>query len=444
MKVLVVDDNSNDRKILRYTLEHHGCEVTEANDGQEGLAKAKTLKPDLIVSDALMPQMDGFEFIRMIKMDNELQAIPFVFHSAVYTGVKEQELALSLGAEAFIGKPLEPVALWEELAAILQRHAADRKSPAVALLLEEEKEYLRKYSSVVAAKLEEKVRELEKTLVERKLAEEALQESEAQRYRLEAELACAAEVQAGLLSSGYPDLSDFEFAARCLPAQQVGGDFYDWIEVTPGIIAITLGDVMGKGMSAAMLMATTMAAIHAATLQNGPAAAVQLAERAIRSNLERFECFVTLFHAHLNVHTRTLTYVDCGHGYVFLRRADGTVAELSPRGLPLGVMAKEQYQEGVLTFAPGDALILYTDGLIDARPDLGLTNRILAGHLDSATSAGEMLAILLALPELAGPPPDDLTVLVIRFKSAPLPGSCRALELIPSCIQAGSVQTSEV
>jgi serine phosphatase RsbU (regulator of sigma subunit) len=221
-------------------------------------------------------------------------------------------------------------------------------------------------------------------------------------------------MQARLLPGSYPDLPDFEFAARCLPARQVGGDFYDWIEVAPGIIAITLGDVMGKGMSAAMLMMTTMAAIHAATLQNGPAAAVQLTERAIRSNLERFESFVTLFHAHLDIPARTLTYVDCGHGYVFLRRSDGSVEELSPRGLPLGVMAKELYQEGRLTFGHGDALVLYSDGLIDANPELALDNRVLAGHLGGATSAREMLAALLSLAAPEPPPSDDLTVLVIR------------------------------
>lgn len=414
MNVLIVDDNADDRKILRYTLEHHGCEVVEAQDGQEGLERANALRPDLIISDALMPRMDGFEFLRRIKMAAELSSIPFVFHSAVYTGLKDKDLALSLGAEAFISKPMEPTAIWDELSAILQRCGDVGKRPEAVQLMEEEKEYLRKYSHVVAAKLEEKVRELEQTLVERKLAEEALRESEQQRYRLEAELACAAEVQARLLPSSYPDLTDFGFAARCLPAQQVGGDFYDWIEVSPGIIALTLGDVMGKGMSAAMLMTTVMAAIHAATLQNGPAAAVQLAERAIRSNLERLESFVTLFHAHLNVHTRTLAYVDCGHGYVFLRRSNGNVEELIPRGLPLGVTAKEEYQEGTLTFGPGDALVLFSDGLIDARPELAHDNWTLARHLDGATSAGDMLARLLALPALEGPPPDDLTVLVIR------------------------------
>jgi serine phosphatase RsbU (regulator of sigma subunit) len=171
---------------------------------------------------------------------------------------------------------------------------------------------------------------------------------------------------------------------------------------------------MGKGMSAAMLMSTARAGVHTATLQNQPAAAVQLAERALRPDLESSESFVTLFHAHLNIYTRTLTYVDCGHGYVFLRRSNGTVEELTPRGLPLGVPTKELYQEGVLTFAEGDALVLYSDGLIDARPDLALTNRLLAGRIEGAASAREMMDLLLALPGLEGPPPDDLTVMVIR------------------------------
>ena len=544
MNVLIVDDNADDRRLLRYSLAKHGCEqVIEARDGREGFEMAKAHRPDLIISDALMPRMDGFEFLRKVKMDNELKTIPFVFHSAVYTGLKDKELALSLGAEAFIAKPKEPEEFWEELAEILKRCEAGGKRPPAAEPLAEEKEYLRKYSGVVAAKLEEKVRELEETLdrrkkaeealrsseiryrrlfeaakdgililyadtgkiidvnpfmvdllgypseeylgktlcdagpfretetcntvlcdlqfreylrcdhlslktldgnlvdvefirctysiddemviqcnirdiTERKQAEVALRESEIQRCRLQAELTCAAQVQAKLLPSRFPNLPNFEFAASCLPAKQVGGDFYDWVEVAPGIIALTLGDVMGKGMSAAMLMTTARAAVHAATLQNQPAAAVQLAERALRPDLETSESFVTLFHAHLNIYTRTLTYVDCGHGYVFLRRSDGTVEELTPRGLPLGVPTKELYQEGVLTFAEGDALVLYSDGLIDARPDLSLTNQVLAGRIEGATSAREMMGILLALPGLEGPPPDDLTVMVIRCNGA--------------------------
>lgn len=102
MKILIVEDIADDRRLLRYNLEHHGCEVIEAADGQEGLAMAKAHKPDMIISDALMPKMDGFQFLRAVKTDDSLKEIPFVFYSATYTGYKEAELAISLGAEEFI------------------------------------------------------------------------------------------------------------------------------------------------------------------------------------------------------------------------------------------------------------------------------------------------------------------------------------------------------
>ena len=114
MNVLIVEDNDNDRRLLRYTFEHHGCTVIEAKDGKEGLDLASVHRPDIIVSDALMPVMDGFQLLQALKSDQELRSIPFVFYSATYTGQNEAELALSLGAEAFMLKPKEPEELWEE------------------------------------------------------------------------------------------------------------------------------------------------------------------------------------------------------------------------------------------------------------------------------------------------------------------------------------------
>jgi serine phosphatase RsbU (regulator of sigma subunit) len=250
----------------------------------------------------------------------------------------------------------------------------------------------------------------------RKRAEQALRESEERRLMLQTELSCAATVQANLLPRSTPELPGFEIAARCVPAHQVGGDFYDLQEMSDGIVNVTLGDVMGNGMAAAMLMATVRAAVHAVSRQNRPAAALQQAELALRLDLENSDSFVTIFHSQLNVADRTLTYVDCGHGHVFLLRSNGKVEELHPRGLPLGIPTNELFQEGMLTFEPGDSLILYSDGLIDARPELELNNRKLADQLGGATSAQEMVNRLVALPALDGPPPDDLTVLVVHCK----------------------------
>jgi len=158
MKVLVVDDSRSDRKIIRYNFEWHGCQVLEASNGRQGLEIAALEKPDLIISDCLMPIMDGFQFLHELKKLTELKNIPFFFYSAVYTGSKEAELAHSLGARAFIEKPKEPDELWEEVGRIM---AAETAGEGSALSREwREEEFLRNYSQMVAGKLEEKVREL--------------------------------------------------------------------------------------------------------------------------------------------------------------------------------------------------------------------------------------------------------------------------------------------
>jgi PAS domain S-box-containing protein len=178
MNILIVDDRADDRKLLRYNIERHGHSVMEAGDGQEGLELAAKHKPDLIISDALMPGMDGFQFLRAIKADKNLKDIPFVFYSATYTGCKEEELAFSLGAVAFIVKPKEPEEFWKELSSIIGENGLVCSGKRTCLL-EDKEEYLEKYAGIVAAKLEEKVCELEK-------AGAAIAESERQ-YRLIAE-----------------------------------------------------------------------------------------------------------------------------------------------------------------------------------------------------------------------------------------------------------------
>ncbi|MEW6054310.1 MAG: PAS domain S-box protein [Nitrospirota bacterium] len=177
MKILIVDDNATDRLLLKYLLEQSGFETAEASDGIEGLKMASHQKPDLIISDANMPRMDGFQFLRSIKHDEKLRGIPFVFYSALYTGYREAELATSLGAEAFIIKPKEPKEFIEELRIIIDE--IGQTKIITAKLIEKDEEFLRQYARIVATKLEEKVRELEKACAESRQKEESLQESEA-------------------------------------------------------------------------------------------------------------------------------------------------------------------------------------------------------------------------------------------------------------------------
>ena len=160
MKILIVDDNADDRNILRYYLAHVALVILEAVNGEEGLAIATTERPDLIISDALMPNVDGFEFLREVRRSKVLRNTPFIFYSAVYTGNKDKELALSLGADAFMVKPLEAEEFLTQLKGLLENLDSTKERP-VSELLEEDEKFLKIYSQLVAAKLEDKVRELE-------------------------------------------------------------------------------------------------------------------------------------------------------------------------------------------------------------------------------------------------------------------------------------------
>ncbi len=183
MKMLIVDDNPEDRKMLRYTLEHGGHQVVEATNGSEGLEKAKSSHPDFIISDALMPVKDGFQFLYDLKQDENLKAIPFVYYSSEYNAPPDKRLGASLGAAAFIKKPKEPDAFITELNAIIAAQAMMFPESQM-----EEREFLQKYNLSVVRKLEEKVRELEREIRVRQLTERALRESE-ERFRSFAETA---------------------------------------------------------------------------------------------------------------------------------------------------------------------------------------------------------------------------------------------------------------
>lgn len=174
MTILIVDDNSDDRKLLRCIFEYHECRVVEAGNGREGFDLATLHKPDVIVSDALMPVMDGFQLLRMLRGEPELREIPFIFYSANYTGHEESELARHLGADAFMVKPVEPENLWQQICMIVQKTSQERTTADLTGQDKGEETFLREYSRIVATKLENKVKELEESLSLRRKAEEEI------------------------------------------------------------------------------------------------------------------------------------------------------------------------------------------------------------------------------------------------------------------------------
>src|SRR5581483_7561146 len=179
-RVLIVDDNAENLYMLRMLLQGHGHMVDERHNGSDALTCARQNPPDLVVSDLLMPVLDGFSLLRQWKEDERLRLIPFVVYTATYTEPRDERLARALGADAFMIKPAEP----ETLVTVIEDVLAKAKRGELALTPErrnEDSALLAEYNAVVLRKLEKKSTELEKTnrelreeIAERKRTEKAL------------------------------------------------------------------------------------------------------------------------------------------------------------------------------------------------------------------------------------------------------------------------------
>ena len=367
--VLIIDDDKEIHRLLRARLEARGCQVSTALSGEEGISKLREVNPDLVFLDVAMSGMTGIDVLDVLR-SRRLDVA--VILTTAYSSEQVAIAALRHGADDYLRKPFDR----GEFQAALDR-------------------------TLARLRMSRQIKQL-RTELEQKQA------------LLAEELARAAVVQSELLPVEHPPLPGFEIGARCLPARMVGGDFYDWQQLPLGTLSLTVGDVMGKGMSAALLMATVRAVIRAMVSQHGPADAVQHTASSLDGDLARSGSFVTLFHAQLNIATSELRYVDAGHGQAFVRRHDGTIMTLQPWGLPVGVLSTEKYQEGSITLEPGDLLIIYSDGLSEARPDLFRDQETLASQIVTGESAGATAQRLVDLAISAGQLPDDLTVVVVR------------------------------
>ncbi len=367
--MLVADDDEGIRELLRTYLSNEGFAVEMARTGAEALARLEGLPPDVVLLDVEMPGTRGLDVLAFIR---EHQLDTAVIITTAYGSEEIVAEALRGGADDYLRKPFDP----NDLQAVVDR--------TTARLL------LRRQNAALRSQIEDH-----------------------KRY-LEHELAKAAQVVSELLPLDAPPLPGFELAAACLSSRDVGGDFYDWEELGIGTFGLTVGDVMGKGISAALLMATARAILRTVVRVNSPTDAVQSTARALDGDLTRAGAFITLFHAQLDVATGDLRYVDAGHGYVLLRRGDGLVEELKPWGLPIGVDAAERYCGGLVRMNPGDTLVIYSDGLGEARPDLFADRAGVAAYVARGVDANTIVRDLVAEVSAVKPLPDDLTVLVLR------------------------------
>lgn len=246
-----------------------------------------------------------------------------------------------------------------------------------------------------------------------------------ERERIETELRVARTIQQTLLPKELPARAGWEIAAHWQPAREVSGDFYDFIHLDDGRLGVIIADVTDKGVPAALVMATTRTLLRAAAERLvAPGDVLARANDVLCPDIPP-KMFVTCLYAVVDTPTGLVRYANAGHDAPYVRRSAGGVEELRARGMPLGLMPGMPYEEKEIALQPGDTLLLYSDGLVEAhntqRAMLGFPKlrSLIESHAGGATLIPFLMDQLAAFTGSDWEQEDDVTLLTVQRLTAP-------------------------
>ena len=367
-RLLIVEDEQALAKAMARTMKSRGFQADVALTGAEARQLFNAVEYGLVLMDIRLPDESGYGLLDELNKKSPRPAVVMI------SGVDDPELgraAVDHGAYGYYVKPVGATELY--LAAV---NALRRRS--------------------VELEYDANLKRLEAMVAERST-----------------QMARAAALQAGMLPESPFKGEGFEIAAHFTPAREISGDFYDWHQPDPRFVAVTLGDVMGKGLPAAIMMATVRAALRGAVRVENLEEGVLLAAKVMSTALEVNHAFVTLFHAVYETETGDLHYIDAGHGYARLLRGMTGQELLSQRSAPIGIFPDSKFEVGTAHLNQGDTLVVFSDGLIDLRPDLATRDVPLPYDARRAATAQELVDIM-ARDARNGVLADDVTVLAMK------------------------------
>ncbi|MBZ5724199.1 MAG: SpoIIE family protein phosphatase [Acidobacteriia bacterium] len=248
----------------------------------------------------------------------------------------------------------------------------------------------------------------------------------AQRELLHREIEIAREVQERLFPQNMPVVAALEYAGHCRPARGVGGDYYDFLALSDGRLGLAIGDVSGKGVPAALLMASLQASVRGQSQAGSDVA-------GLMANVNRLVCdvspenrYATFFYAQFDPASRRLVYTNGGHNAPILLRG-AEVVLLETGGPPVGLFPRSRYQQAEIALEPGDLLILYTDGISEAEnpaeEEWGEDALIATARACRDRPPSEMLARIMEAADAfasGAPQHDDMTLVIARVLAKPL------------------------
>jgi serine phosphatase RsbU (regulator of sigma subunit) len=394
-RILVVDDKEANVRLIEGMLRIAGyASIESTTDPTEVCELHRKNRYALILLDLQMPGMDGFQVMEGLKEIEKDGYLPVL----VITAQPDHKLrALEAGAKDFVSKPFDLAELRARVHNILE----------VRLLHLETKKY--------SKALEETVRELEasREVIRLKSLEE--------RKRSEQELALAQETQESLLPRFLPQFENYRIHAFNTPTRYVGGDFYDFLQLSSGEWMGVLADVSGKGMPAALLSSMVLGALSMEfRSRTQPQEVLNRVNQLLCEKSLPFQ-FVTLFLFLLNPHGMG-QFISAGHNTAYLfRSATGKIEELASDAYILGLFDYASYQSRTLQLYKGDILVVYSDGLTDAQnqqEEMFGEERLLQIIQQEAPSGGHAIEqkFLKAIEEFTQgmPQTDDITFVVVE------------------------------
>ena len=228
------------------------------------------------------------------------------------------------------------------------------------------------------------------------LRTQRLEQEISERERIEQELRVARTIQQASLPKEVPTLQGWQISPFYQPAREVGGDFYDFFELPNGRLGIVVGDATGKGVPAALVMASARSMLRAvAQNSESPGDVLRRVNDTLVTDIPP-NMFVTCFYAILDPNSGSLTYANAGHDLPYVHQGD-SAEELRARGMPLGLMPQMSYEEKEIVFEAGEAALLYSDGLVEAHDPKGemfgfpRLRALVAEHGAEESSLGDFL-----------------------------------------------------
>ncbi len=391
VKILVIDDAADARLYVSLLLRRWGYEVLEAEDGHAGLDLLLAQDVRLVICDWMMPGMSGPELCRAVRT-TDLGHYAYIILLTGRSDSADLVEGLNAGADDFVTKPFE--------AQVLRAR-------------------LRVGERILA--LEQRLGEQNRDLLESR-------NRLAQAYdQIQADLATAARIQRQLLPTSDQATSPFRAHWLFLPAAQVSGDSFNFFELTPGLVGFYHLDISGHGVPAALLSVSLSRSLVPG---GGPGTAVAdffdpatfLADlnRQLTSRDGEVENYATIAYGTLEKHTGRIRLALAAHPYPLVLRQSGRIDTLQQGGLPVGMFPVVDYQAQEVQLAPGDRLVLYSDGVTECRNRQGeaFGEAQLRASLSFAAQTGLSLTAVLdeRLRDWRGPRDfeDDISLLVLE------------------------------